>query len=1128
MRFLNPYIGIFFCCLFLLMGGCGDEPDEQEIILTGTLGLPPAVMETDAPVLVAVTNTVDADVLNNQPAEAVIDYVTADKDAAEFRVDLTERGVRPGDEVFLVAFVDNNYTDDVPFPDEGDMIGIYVEEDRITPGYELQAGENTGIHIDITREVFDFDAEISGEIQGDETGSVVLVAYAGAITSSDFTAIDFDAVIGYETLDKRAGPVSYTLNILPYGKNVPIENVQVFALLDKNNSETVDPGDKIGFFSQGEDFSTPFTVTEGETPEIDLEFKFTVDEPSGDDLSISGSYRLPAGEATEGAPVYIAVFDGEDAESVLDDPFAAVRYFERIPAGETEFTLDLANTGLAAGDEVILIGFWDRDYNGAIPALSVGDVLGVYAEAGRITPAIDLVEGGNTGVEVNINREVFDYEASISGAILGNDAGPVTLVAYAGEITSSDFTALDFDQVVGFTTVTKEAGATPYTLDILPYGKDVPIENVQVFALLDANNSETVDPGDKIGFFSQGEDFSTPFTVTEGETPEIDLEFKFTVDEPSGDDLSISGSYRLPAGEATEGAPVYIAVFDGEDAESVLDDPFAAVRYFERIPAGETEFTLDLANTGLAAGDEVILIGFWDRDYNGAIPALSVGDVLGVYAEAGRITPAIDLVEGGNTGVEVNINREVFDYEASISGAILGNDAGPVTLVAYAGEITSSDFTALDFDQVVGFTTVTKEAGATPYTLDILPYGKDVPIENVQVFALLDANRSGAVDGGDKIGFFGEGDQFSTPITIPEGRIGDIDIQFKFEVDEPSGFDISIAGTVPGTANRTKPVYITVFDSDNPNEVVEDPFAGLKFFYKVPPTVVNYCVDLSNTDIYPGDEVLVAALRDNDFAGGFPEPSRGDKLGIVQNKETYEFTAQLNCGTNVIPPPDFDFQLNKNVFEFDASIEYGLDLTDAGSFGQESRIIVLTIHVDGVDISVAASGQIDLNIDIDYLLGVDILPATAYDFIGIDVSGASTFSPVSAEYKQLPILTAIYEKVLVKEDSQQPEPLIKGYDHGEEKERTAYLVAILDKNGNTRLDMGDEIGYYSRTRITVNEDDERVIELPCCPGEIVVPDWFTGILHFPTPIPRITKGVNRETRSDGAQGPYWISNFIEP
>ena len=235
-------------------------------------------------------------------------------------------------------------------------------------------------------------------------------------------------------------------------------------------------------------------------------------------------------------------------------------------------------------------------------------------------------------------------------------------------------------------------------------------------------------------------------------------------------------------------------------------------------------------------------------------------------------------------------------------------------------------------------------------------------------------------------------------------------------------------------------------------------------------------------------------------------------MGIVQNKETYQFTTVLNCGTNVIPPPDFEFKINKNVFDFDASILYGLDLTDAGSFGQESRIIVLSIHVDGVDISVAASGQIDLNIDIDYLLGVDILPASEYDFIGVGERSLGL-----CWQKELPILTAIYEKVLVKEDSRPPEPLIKGYDHGEHKERTAYLVAILDKNGNSQLDMGDEIGYYSRTCITVNEDDERVIDLPLL-GEIVVPEWFTGILHFPTPIPRITKGVNCETQSDGTKG----------
>src|SRR6056297_1363871 len=1132
MRSLRVYIAAV-CCIFLILSGCGDESHHHhhEVTLSGTLGVPSAAMDTEAPVMVAVTNTVDARILEGQSKEAVIDYVAADKARAEFRIDLTEKGVHPGDEVIVIGFWDADYNGAFPELSVGDRLGVYAEAGRITPAYVVQEGENDGIHIDITRRVYDFESSIKGELKGGETGPVTLVAYAGEITSSDFTSLDFDAVVGFTTVEKKAaGPVSYTLDILPYGQDVPIENVQVFALLDANSSKTVDAGDKIGFYGKGEDFSTPVTIPAGETAGIDLAFKFTVAAPSADDVSISGSYRLAEGEASAEAPVYMAVFDGDDAASVLADPFASVRYFTRVPAGEDEFSLDLSDTGLSAGDEVIVIGFWDADYNGAFPELSVGDRLGVYAEAGQITPSIELAEGGNTGVGVTINREVFDFEASVSGDILGDETGPVTLVAYAGEITSSDFTSLDFDEVVGFSRVEKKAaGPVAYTLDILPYGKDVPIEDVEVLALLDKNNSATVDAGDRIGFYGAGDDFSTPITIPAGETGGIDLAFKFTVAAPSAADVSISGSYRLAEGEASADAPVYIAVFDGEDAASVLDHPFASVRYFTRVPAGEDEFSLDLSNTVFSAGDEVIVIGLWDADYNGAFPELSVGDKIGIYAEAGRISPSIELVEGGNTGVRVAINREVFDFDASVSGDILGDETGPVTLVAYAGEITSSDFTTLDFDEVVGFSRVEKKAaGPFTYILDILPYGQDVPIEDVQIFALLDANDNGAVDGGDKIGFFGEGDDFSTPFTIPEGRIGEIDIEFKFEVDSPSGFDISLAGTAPGPVNRTDPLYITVFESANPGEVVEDPYGSLKYFYRVPQTVVNYTIDLSATDLHPGEEVLIAALADKDFDGGFPSPTRGDKLGIVQNKETYQFTTVLNCGTNIIPPPpDFEFKLNKNIYEFDAGIEYKLDLTDAGSFGQRSRFIVLAIHVDGVDISVAASGEINLNIDIDYMLGADILPATAYDYIGVDTEQNPIYSGQKEE-KELPILTAIYEGILVKEDSRPPEPLIKGYDHGEgDKERTAYLVTILDKNGNLRLDRGDEIGYYSDTRVAIEEEEQKVIDIPFL-GEIVIPDAFTGVLHFPTPIPRIIKGVNREKRDDGTKGPYWISHFIEP
>ncbi|MEZ4565802.1 MAG: hypothetical protein R2860_02150 [Desulfobacterales bacterium] len=80
--------------------------------------------------------------------------------------------------------------------------------------------------------------------------------------------------------------------------------------------------------------------------------------------------------------------------------------------------------------------------------------------------------GENAGFHINISREVFDYEGSFPAPFWAIDSGEVTLVAYCGDIASSDFTDLDFDGVVGFTTITK--GNTPlgYTLDILPYGKN--------------------------------------------------------------------------------------------------------------------------------------------------------------------------------------------------------------------------------------------------------------------------------------------------------------------------------------------------------------------------------------------------------------------------------------------------------------------------------------------------------------------------------------------------------------------------------------------------------------------------------------------------------------------------------
>jgi hypothetical protein len=532
-------------------------------------------------------------------------------------------------------------------------------------------------------------------------------------------------------------------------------------------------------------------------------------------------------------------------------------------------------------------------------------------------------------------------------------------------------------------------------------------------------------------------------------------------------------------------------------------------------------FSFDLSDSGLCPGDEVMVIGLWDRDFVAGFPDFTPGDFIGLYFEEGRLSPAFKLSDAQS--IHIEINREVFDYEASVSGTLLGNDAGEVILVAYAGEITSSDFSAINVNDVIGYQTLTKGASPKAYTLDILPFGKNVPIENVQVFALLDANGNEQVDGGDKIGFYGKGDEFSSLLTITNGTaLTGIDIRFKFDVQKASGYDISITGTFSPPSEYFRddmPVYITVFDSDNPGDILNDPYSVLKYFYKMPQGEIYFDCDLSHTDLIPGDSVIIAALWDLDFAGGFPDPDRGDKIGLLVNKETYQFAAELSYGRNIIPSEDFEFKVNKNIYDFTANIDFALDLSDTGSFDMDSgKIIVVAIHVEGVHIGINLAGELEIEFDMDYLLGVDILPATQYDYIGV----GQRKDPVPP--RSLPILTALFEQVVVYESNTPPQPLIKGVDHGGEMERTAFLAAILDKNGNGQLDREDEIGYYGDDLVEII--DGIPVDPPCCADIIDIPDWFSGRIYLPTPIKRIIKGPNQEKRENGTSGPYWIGHFI--
>ena len=75
----------------------------------------------------------------------------------------------------------------------------------------------------------------------------------------------------------------------------------------------------------------------------------------------------------------------------------------------------------------------------------------------------------------------------------------------------------------------------------------------------------------------------------------------------------------------------------------------------------------------------------------------------------------------------------------------------------------------------------------------------------------------------------------------------------------------------------------------------------VKYFSKITSTLpadqgvssVDFQVDLSNTPLMAGDEIMVAAFWDKDHVKGFPKPTEGDRFGFYNNKEDFTFSMIL-------------------------------------------------------------------------------------------------------------------------------------------------------------------------------------------------------------------------------------------
>ncbi|NOY69490.1 MAG: hypothetical protein GXP53_08375 [Deltaproteobacteria bacterium] len=590
------------------------------------------------------------------------------------------------------------------------------------------------------------------------------------------------------------------------------------------------------------------------------------------------------------------------------------------------------------------------------------------------------------------------------------------------------------------------------------------------------------------------------------------------------DTIRLSGDIALPEQGITPDVPILVAATSGIDRQNLESNPAQNIISIVTADPETLTFKMDLSGKNIIPGDNIYLIAFTDSNYTGGIPYPDAGgDYIGIYVSPDSISPGYIVLPGENTGLHIDINRKVYDFSAAVSGKITALESGHITMIAFSGPMPSSDFSQIDFANVIGYATADKTgAGPVSYKMDILPYGKPLPIDNLYVFALLDANNNGAADAGDKIGFFHVNEsELSSPIALnAEGEVPGIDIdRFSYTIPSPSGYDLSIAGAFsidPQYFNSDSPVFFALFATDTLNDIMDDPARSMKYFYMLPQGTFFFDCDLSKTDLLPGDKVMAVAFWDRDYAGGFPAPTKGDEVGLVQNKASYTFFLPLAFGKTIVPPQDFEFKLNKHVYDFSSQIDFALDMSKAGSFdAQKAEIIVVAIHVDGLSFTIKpVSGSFDFNIDMDYILALATLPATQSDYIGI---GARTDPE---QPRTLPVLTTLFDNIVVWEENNPPDPLIKGKDHGTTDEQTAYLIAILDKNGNGMLDDDDEFGYYSGKTVIVDQDNN-TIDLPLI-GEVVIPPELYGVFELPTPISRITKGENKENRLIGGTGPYWI------
>ena len=1038
---------------------CGKQGNDN-ILLTGNveLGTENRDFLLSSPLFVVVSKTMDYNRIIRDPLDSIIEIAMVDSLTNNFNIDLSATGLKTGDKIYLFAFTDIGYEGGIPTLSAGNILGFYINEDNFELGYTLHRGNNNYIQITVDRIVYDFEATITGNITTEEAGEVTLVAYTGNINSFNFDDIDINRIIGYTQVSCTTGSNTYTLDILPYGFNVPISDVYVFAFLDKNENGKPDAGDLWGSDFDDDGYPFSLTINGDSTSTFDINLNHILTQSSGYTFTLQGNIEAPAGYGPSSPPVFMIVCKADNPDAIISDTVNSIKYFEKLPAGATTFNLVLSDTDLATGDRVMIIALWDHDYTTGFPRLSNGDIIGYYTNTDS-SYEYPLKNGINSGITVSLNKTYCENNASVQGTIECPESGDVIIVGYSGEIDSYNI-QFDSDKIIGYEKFIKTAGSLAYSMKIFPF-ITFPVNDVYIFAFLDRNSNGKPDAGDKWGCYS--DDGGYPMTVIVRNEALIGNNFELSneIAESTSSNISLQGSFTAPAGYGAGSPPVFMIVCETDDPEKIYSNTMDTIRYFEKLPAGATSFNLDLSSSGLAPGDKVMVIAMWDRDYVSGFPRLTPGDMIGYYVDNKNYSYNYPLADGVNSGININLNKTYSKNTAKVSGKIIGTETGDVMIIAYTGEFNSLDAT-IDVDKIIGYKEITKGAADLEYSMDLLPFSSTFPVKDVFIFAVLDVNKNGTPDNGDRLGFYTNNDnKIPSLVTLQDSDNKDLDIELTMDYTKPvsGGTEITLSGSIQAPDGytsdaSTNPIFIIIAKADNTFDLFNNPMSAIKYFKRLPQGTKDYNLDLTGTGLVPGDEIRILAVWDKNFAGGFPNPGAGDKIGYYQQKSEFIFSKKLAAGTNNAPTGNgWSFGVDKTLYDHNAQLSFQFgnnELPDDVIIGND--VLVIMVYRDGVDDGGLSPSYGITNMD--YIISLDYIN----NIQDLDISYTVDLFPF------------IYDGIPLNSN-----PL---------RMNNIYIYVILDSKKNGMPDTGEYVGYYYTDTLTFGQKKPKIFSTLYYDGRI--------------------------------------------